>query len=47
MLYLVGIALEKKCDDIKNNGRWSDILDEMFLEIAVLTNGLGIIQNIL
>ena len=36
-----------KSGSIKNCGRWSDILDEMFPEIAVLTNGLGVLQNIL
>ena len=37
----------KKSGSIRNCGRWSDILDEMFPEIAVLTNGFGILQNIL
>ena len=47
MLYLVGIEVEKISGDMKYCGRWSDVLDEIFPEIMVLTNGLGILQNIL
>ena len=47
MLYFVGGEFEKKSGSIKSCGRWSDILDEMFPEIALLTSGLGILQKIL
>ena len=46
MLNFVGGELEKKSASIKNCGRWSDVLDEMFWDIAVLTSGLGILQKI-
>ena len=39
--------IRNKSGSIKNCERWSDILDEMFPEIAVFTNGLGVLQNIL
>ena len=47
MLYLVGVELEKKSFNKKNYGRLSDILNEMFPEIALLSSGLGILQNVL
>ena len=47
MLYLVGGDFEKNSGSIKNCGRWFDIPDEMFPDIALLTNGLGILQKIL
>ena len=45
-MYLVAIDLEKKSDSTTTCGRSSDILDELFPEIVILTNGLGILQNI-
>ena len=45
MSYLVGIEFEKKSGSIKNCGRWSDILNKMFPEIALLTNWLGMLHN--
>ena len=47
MLYLVGGDFEKNSGSIKNCGRWSDILDEMFPDIALLTSVFGILQKIL
>ena len=47
MFYLFGGEFEKKSGSIKNCGRWSDILDEMFPDVAVLTSGVGILQKIL
>ena len=47
MLYLVDIEMEKISGSMKNYGRWSDILDEMFPEMVLFSNGLGILQNIL
>ena len=47
MLYFVGGEFEKKAGSIKNCGRWSNILDEMFPDIVLLTSGLGISQKIL
>ena len=47
MLYLVDIEMEKISGIMKNYGRWSDILDEMFPEMVLFSNGLGILQNIL
>ena len=47
MLYLVDIEMEKISGSMKNDGRWSDILDEMFPEMVLFSNGLGILQNIL
>ena len=47
MLYFVGGEFEKKFGSIKNCGRWSDILHEMFPDIALLTTGPGILQKIL
>ena len=47
MLYLVGVELEKKSFNKKNYGRLSNILNEMFPEIALLSSGLGILQNVL
>ena len=46
IMYLVAIDLEKKSDSTTTCGRSSDILDELFPEIVILTNGLGILQNI-
>ena len=43
MPYLVGGDFEKNSGSIKNCGRWSDILDEMFPEIALLTSVFGIL----
>ena len=45
MLYLVGEDIEKNSGSIKNCGRWSGILDEMFPDIALLTKGFGIFQK--
>ena len=45
MLYLVGGEFEKNSGSIKNCERWSDIHDEMFPDIALLTNGFGILQK--
>ena len=47
MLCLVGVELEKKSFNKKNYGRLSNILNEMFPEIALLSSGLGILQNVL
>ena len=47
MLYLVDIEMEKISGSMKNYGRWSDILDEMFPEMVLFSNGLGILQNVL
>ena len=47
MLYLVVGEFEKNSGSIKNCGNWSDILDEMFLDLEVLTSGFGILQKIL
>ena len=47
MLYSVGGEFEKNSCSIKNCGRSSDILDEMFPDIALLTSGFGILQKIL
>ena len=47
MLYSVGGDFEKNSGSIKNCGRWSDILDEMFPDIALLTSGFGILQKML
>ena len=47
MLYLAGVELEKKPFNKKNYGRLSNILNEMFAEIALLSSGLGILQNVL
>ena len=47
MLYSVGGNFEINSGSIKNCGRWSNILDEMFLDIALLTSGFGILQKIL
>ena len=46
MLYLVGGDFEKNSGSIKNCGRWSNILDEMFPDTALLTSGFGILQKI-
>ena len=35
MLYLIGVKFEHKSGNIKNCGRWSDILNAMFPEIAL------------
>ena len=47
MLYLVGGEFGKKSGCIKNCGRWSDILDGMFPDIALFTSGFAILQKIL
>ena len=47
MLYLVGGEFEKNSGSLKNCGRWSEILDEMFPDIALLTSGFGILKIIL
>ena len=47
MLYLVDIEMEKIPGSMKNCERWSDILDKMFSEMVLFSNGLGILQNIL
>ena len=47
MLYSVGGEFGKSSGSIRNCGRWSSILDEMFPNMAVLTRGIGILQNIL
>ena len=47
MLYLVGRDSEKNSGSIKNCGRLSDVLDEMFPDIALLTSGFGMLQKIL
>ena len=47
MLYFVGGEYEKKSGSLKNCGRWSDIIDEMFPDIALLTSGLGVLQKVL
>ena len=46
MLYFVGGEFAKKSGSIRNCERWSDILDEMFPDIALLTIGLYILQKI-
>ena len=46
-LYLVGVEFENKSGNIKNCGRWSDMLNETFPKIVLLTSGLGILQNVL
>ena len=45
MLYLGGGEFEKNSGSIKNCGRWSDILDEMFPDMALLASGFGILQK--
>ena len=45
-LYLVGGEFGRNSGSIKNCGRWSDILKEMFPDIALLTSGFGILQKI-
>ena len=47
MLCLVGGEFEKNSGSIKNCGRRSDILDEVFPGIARLASGFGILQKIL
>ena len=47
MVYLVGGDFEKNSGSTKNCGRWSDILNEMFPDIALLTSGFSILQKIL
>ena len=47
MLYLVRGDFEKNSISIKNCGRWSDILDEMFPGIALSTSVFGILQKTL
>ena len=47
MLYLAGAKFEKKSCNIRNCGRWSDILSAMFPEISLFTSGLDILRNIL
>ena len=47
MLYFVGGEYEKKSGSLKNCGRSSNITDEMFPDIALLTSGLGILQKVL
>ena len=47
MLYLVGGEFQKNSGSIKNCGRWSNIPDEMFPDIALLASGFGILQKIL
>ena len=47
MLYLVEVELEKNVGTKNNCGRWSDTLNEIFPEIAVLIYGFGILQNIM
>ena len=45
MLYFVGREFARKSGSIRNCGRWSDILIEMFPDIALLTIGLYILQK--
>ena len=45
MLYSVGGKFEKNSGSIKNCGRWFDILDEMFPDIALFTSGFDILQK--
>ena len=47
MLYIVGESFEKKSAGIKNCGKWSDILYDIFPNVAVLTSEFGVLQNIL
>ena len=47
MLYLVGGELEKKSGSIKNCGRWSNMPDKMFPNIALLASKFGILQKII
>ena len=47
MLYLVGGDFGKNFGSINNCRRWSDILDEMFPDIALLISEFGILQKIL
>ena len=47
MLYLVGEEFEKNSGSIRNCGRWSDILDDMFPGVALLTSGFGILHKLL
>ena len=47
MLYLVGGDFEKNPGSRKNCGRSSNILDEMFPDIALLASGFAILQKIL
>ena len=47
MLYLFGVELEKNSGAKRNCWRWSDALDEICPEVAVLIYGFGILQNIL
>ena len=47
MLYLIGGEFEKNSGSIKNYGRWSDILNETFPDIALLASGFGILQKVL
>ena len=47
MLYLVGGKFDKNSGSIKNCGRLSNQLNEMFPGIALLTSGFGILQKIL
>ena len=43
ILYLVEGDFEKDSGSIKNCGRWSDTLDDMFPDIAILLIGIGIL----
>ena len=47
MWYLVRGDFDKNSGSVKNCRRWSDILDEMFPDFALLTSGFGILQKIL
>ena len=47
MLYLVGGEFEKNSGSIKNCGRWSNTLDEMSPDIALLASGFGVLQKML
>ena len=47
MLNSIKGDFEKSYDGISKCGRWSYMLDEIFLDIAVLTSGLSMLWKIL
>ena len=47
MLYLVGGEFEKNSSSIKNCRKWSNIIDEIFPDMALLATGFCILQKIL
>ena len=45
--HFVGGEFEKKSGIVKNCGRWSDIIDEIFPDIVLLISGFSKLQKIL